>query len=511
MECLDAMEVSRNKKKESLHSSARVSVIETFIPQVLSWDDSNSPPVATFCFDESVKHGKFLGGVGTPFYKNMPMIIDGNNRPWDIGNLYLMLLFHKKALQGMVNMTTIRSHADSLLNYLRWIEHMQELDPKLNLFYLPKNESMRVTYRYRRYLMSLVRSNVISSGTANKRMTIVVAFYRCCIKKNLVGPDEIENLPYQEVVKTILTTNHIGLRRIRAVNSSDLSIKVARSPDRTEEIIDGGEKLRPLSEGDQELLLAELETSATRTQQLVFWTAIFTGARIQTIGTLRVAPFLHSLEKYRDRPEVLMPVGPGTGIDTKGGSRYVLHIPTVLAKQIEAYVKSPAAKRLREKSFYGDSEENYVFLTRDGQPFYTSSQELEDRQLSVVLLQDRANFKIKDGQAIRAKVSELYKSIKCKNSAFRRFRFHDLRASYCMNYLTDRMSVPIVKELRDGSKVDLTRAKALSEASKRMGHANESTTELYLDYRDVVEAESKASKIVVDRLFKYIKEDMASQ
>lgn len=498
------MVASQPPPDENLDSAARISVIDTFVPMVVNWDTTSKPPKAGF---DPVKERFWNPLADTErgsFFKNMPMIIKGDGEPWDLGNLYLINLFYKKAKIGEPNIKTLRSHADCLLHYLRWIESTQKKDDLVHILYLPKNQSRRVSYRYRRHLLGLVKKNIISPGTASKRMSRVVSFYRSCIEDKLVDQDDIPNLPFEEVRKTVLTTNKIGLPGFTQVRSSNLAIPTAKATSRVDEVNDEGEKLRPLSEEEQSLVLTVLQTDSTRSHQLIFLFGLFTGARIQTIGTLRIRGFIAAFEKQRHLKEIRMKVGRGTEVDTKKNKSYVLHIPTALAAEIARYIESPIAKKYREHSYYGETNENYVFLTKSGDPFYTSMKELEDRQDTTDPWTREARFKIKDGQAIREKVKYLISRICQNNPSFRSFRFHDLRATFANNFLSDQMSVPVTRNLPDGRVVDVTRRKALSETRKRMGHTYESTTELYLEYHESIEREKRATEIFETRLFNWL-------
>lgn len=498
------MITSKKTADEGLDSSARISVIETFVPLKEKWgDESNSLKITFEPIKESVWN-PLADNDQIPFFKNMPMIIKGDGEPWDLGNLYLINLFYKKAKVGEPNVTTIRSHADSLLNYLRWIESIQKKGSEIHVLYLPKNESKRVSYRYRRYLLGLIKNNIITSNTASKRMSRVISFYRSCIEDKLVGPNDISNLPFEEVRKTILTTNRVGLQSFIQVRSSNLAIQTTKANSRVDEVNDEGEKLRPLSEEEQTLILRELKETSTRLHQLVFLFALFTGARVQTVGTLKINKFMEAFEKQSHLQEIRINVGRGTEIDTKKDRRYVLHIPTLLASEIVSYINSPIAKKYRQKSYYGDADSNYVFLTKGGEPFYTSKAEIEDRKASTEPWSKDSRFKIKDGQALRVKVRDLIVKIRRKKPSFRSFRFHDLRATFANNFLSARMSIPIEKTLSNGKVVDITRRNALSETRKRMGHASESTTELYLQRSENIEKEKQATEIFENRLFEWV-------
>jgi hypothetical protein len=50
-----------------------------------------------------------------------------------------------------------------------------------------------------------------------------------------------------------------------------------------------------------------------------------------------------------------------------------LLIPDWLAQDLKIYINSEQARQRRQKSNYGDSDENYVFLTKFGHLLYKQS------------------------------------------------------------------------------------------------------------------------------------------
>jgi integrase len=500
------MKARGNRNKDDLSSNARISLIDTFFPLELNWDLSGGKPKATFDHIEYIDFGSAQARIKERFVKDMPLLVQSNCKPWDLGNLYLIWLYHDKIRNHDLHMDTVRSIADSLLHYLRWIEHMKQRDPKIHFLYLPENQSHRVTYRYKRYLGSLIKMQIIKPSTANKRMNAIVAFYKRSISEELIKSSDVKNLPFNEIEKTIRTTSRIGLTSFKKIIASDLAIRIPKTPASVELINDGGEKLRPLSEEDQDSILEALLQRGNRTMQLMFWLALFTGARIQTCATLRICSIKKAYSTQSHKSVTLVKVGSSDSfVDTKGDRAYALHIPTVLIEQIIKFVSSPRARKFRAKSFYGETDDNYVFLTKNGDPFITSNKEMKDRQESKysarLSLADRIDFKPKKGQAVRDFIEKVNEHIRAEQPEFRRFRFHDLRASFAMNYLSAKMAIPQIKTLSNGSKVDTRRSDALKDLSKCMGHSSESVTELYLDYKDTIASERASSQIFTEKLY----------
>jgi integrase len=254
-------------------------------------------------------------------------------------------------------------------------------------------------------------------------------------------------------------------------------------------IMDGG-TLRPLTEDEQSLVLEQLVASNNRAFQLMCFVALFTGARIQTIGTLKVKNIYELLQKKPKNGEVLLRVGAGTGVDTKNQKRYRLHIPIELVQMLRDYIESEECRQRRELSFYGETEENYIFLTSTGSSFYTSSAEIIDRQEGQfskrISARDRVNFTIQKGNAVRNHLSRLIRDIRQKHPDFNAFGLHDLRATYGMNFVRDA-DASGAKDIRD-------------ELKHRMGHTNFDTTQNYLNYDKSNEMVRKASAFHHERI-----------
>lgn len=64
--------------------------------------------------------------------------------------------------------------------------------------------------------------------------------------------------------------------------------------------------------------------------------------------------------------------GPGTGIDTKFNKQGTLHIPKYLYEKLMVYVQSPRYASRCNKNNISNKEDQYLFLTQHGQPFYVS-------------------------------------------------------------------------------------------------------------------------------------------
>lgn len=470
---MDARNLRKKRSNEELKSIARLSHIDVFYPsqcQLTELGGQVSVRFTRFRYKDTTLQ---LSPVEDGVIRKFPIVLRGDGNPWDLGNLYLIYKFTELAKIEPPSIGTIQSIAKHLMMYLRWIEHLQNQGEAIHELYFPGEEERRVTFRYNRYLHRLLRANPqpIKLGVAKARMQAVVGFYRGIFKGGLVTVSEIENAPYDPIVIGMPVVSSAGVQYIKMVETSNLSIKYFRREGDVGVIKDGG-NLRPLTEGEQCILLEYLEGYGNRSFQLMCFVALFTGARIQTVCTLRVKHIKSMLKMTARDGECLLKVGSGTDVDTKDGVRYSLHFPLKLVAILDEYVRSQEHRERRDKSFYGESEENYVFLARNGSPYFTSEREVSDRQEGVysrrIAPKDRVAFTIQKGHAVRNYVARLIRNIRHEHPDFNTFRFHDLRATFGMNFVRDADKAG-VRDVRDSLK-------------SRMGHRSFQTTQLYLNY-----------------------------
>lgn len=422
------------------------------------------------------------------YYPNFPVLIQGDSEPWAIGNLYLTTKLQREV--GYES-RTFRGIADHLLDYLRFLEV-----EGIGYLYFPKNDRLKVTYRYRQQLIDFVTSGQLSASTASARINAVINFYRGAINWDLVDGTDLEDVAFKEIKKYISVASNYGVPKNISINSHNLAISNTKKQSQAEYINDGGD-LRPLTVTQQYCVLQALLESS-REYQLIFYFALFTGARVQTVGTLRIKHFLGDLD---GNGYLRLPIGAGTLIDTKNGKRMTLLVPGWLVNDILIYSRSPEAIKRRARSYYGDIEDNYVFLSKNGVAYYTSKKEILDRRNSLVSVSagvlDRARgVSIQDGAAIRTHIQQLLTPrIRRSTQNFQDFTFHDLRATFGMNLLES--------QLEQMGKQKITAV--LDYVQQRMGHASKVTTMQYLNYKSRLEWRNSIQNEFETRLFEYVK------
>lgn len=425
--------------------------------------------------------------VENGYYPNFPVLIQGDGQPWVIGNLYLITKLQREV--GYES-RTFRGIADHLLDYLRFLE-----DENLDYLYFPKNDRLKVTYRYRQRLIDFVSAGQLSASTASSRINAVINLYRGMMHWDLIAEESLEGIAFTEIKKYITVNSTFGVLKNISVKSHNLAIPNTKKQSQAEYINDGG-YLRPLPLSQQNILLKAL-LSSSREYQLMFYFALFTGARVQAVGTLRIKHLLCELD---GNGYLRIPIGTGTLLDNKNGKRMTLLVPKWLVKEIKIYSRSPEAIKRRSRSYYGETPENYVFLSKSGTPYYTSKKEILDRHDSSISLNagilDRArDVSIQDGAALRTHIRQiLLPRIHRITQDFQGFTFHDLRATFGMNLLESM--------IKQTGHQGITAA--LDYVQQRMGHTNKGTTMQYLNYKSRLEWKSNIQNEFETYLFEHV-------
>lgn len=442
---------------------------------------------------------------GSGYYPNFPIIIQSNSVPWRLGNLVLL-----KKLQETYSYKsrTFTGYANHLLDYLRWLEE-HNVDP----LKFPKLKHRRPTYRYRKHLIQRIQDGNLGDKTGSARINAVIQFYRELVAYELVDQDPT-SLAFEDISRLKKTTDKHGIARTLKIKSTDLFIET-KPRSNTDAINDDGESLTPLSKDQQTTLLTVLR-NASIAMQLIFFLPLLTGARMQTVLTLRVKDIRG--KKAQNDGYYRMKCGPRYGIDTKHGKNITLFIPERLLTQMQIYAESPMAIKRRKKSHYGDVEDNYLFLTRNGTPYYTSTREIRERadegMDSSVVFTERTAATIKEGQAVRSYLTNtLMPKVRAINPDFPDFSPHDLRATFGMNlleglldFIDRKNSEAADKGLANVLGTDF----ALQEVKKYMCHEDIRTTLRYLNYRTTKDYRAQIQSEVEAEILSFISESEAS-
>jgi len=388
-------------------------------------------------------------------FLHYPMLINNDGSLWKHGNLYLL---SKLKSYTKPSPKTLDSIAIDLKIFKEWCDN-EDID-----YLSAPRKVLRPTYMYRSHLQILLRDGKISPNTVKRRISTIIGFYRYLI--------EIENIKFkfplwESGITSITYQDKQGFKQTKQVNTTDVSKVIATSnPDLYDEAIEDGGRLHPLSQDTQMILFQILKDISNSEMTLGFLIALTTGARMQTVFTLRRKHFLKDI--HQNEKEIRIKVGYGTDCDTKFQKQHTLVLPKWVYDKVKIYLNSPRAnaRLYKAKHLFDTNELQYAFLNRSGIPYYASGDDPYRK-----LYRDSPN-----GNAVRQFMIQTLKKEFEKNGIKLDFTFHDLRASFGMNLLDKLM--PLVKQK------ELSLSHALIHIKERMGHSSLTTTEKYLNFRD---------------------------
>ena len=401
-------------------------------------------------------------------FPDYPILIQGNGLPWTLGNIYLLKrLEHARKYESR----TWQNVADHLLDYLRWLE-----STNTNPLCFPKSPFERPTYKYQSYLLEEITKSDLGRNTAASRMSAIVNLYKGLVAYSIISNDLLELAHEEKEILIKVLGNDYTYKDLR-VRSSNLAIKRQKPKRHPDRIQDGGQ-LRPLSRDEQSIVFEALKQSE-RTYRLLFAFSILTGARIQTVCTLRGSTIINA-EYIESTNSYLVRVGGFNSlVDTKNDKEHTLVIPALLKQKLFEYWYSDEARQRRIMSFYGESVENYLFITKQGTPFYTSKQERKHRRAPqmhrrVGINGSSPDVKDRSGQSIREYIKNtLLPRIRRDYPDFSEFSFHDLRATFGMNLLETLLAFIDTEneKLKErGAENRLSTSGVIEDIAERMGH-----------------------------------------
>jgi len=390
-------------------------------------------------------------------YNYFPIILNKDGSPWREGILYII---SRANTDFNYNISTYHSIISDLTHFKNFID-----DNDIDMFSFPNMKLLRPTYRYRNYLLLLIQNDELSSNTAKRRVSTMIKFYRYLTEENEFKPS---NLPWKDNDFYIKTHDSRGsIFHIKKV-TTDLKIKSPTNNDPfSRYLIDEG-KLRPLPKSEQLLLIETINSLRNTEMLLIHLIALITGARIQTVLTLRRSHFLKSLDNIDCH--FTLAIGKGTSIDTKNDKNLVIIFPKILYNKIRTY--SLSERYLNRLSKIKNEEFNdYLFLSNRGSPYYLGKESLKSSNTQI---NERT---MHNGEAVRQFISKkVLPSMRNKlaNDNYI-FRYHDLRATFGMNLSESQM------KLVELGKQSLHEAREYVRA--RMGHATTEITDRYLNYK----------------------------
>ena len=243
---------------------------------------------------------------------------------------------------------------------------------------------------------------------------------------------------------------------------TDLRIKEINSEEYDKSHIQDGGKLKPLNIDEQKDLIRALKEIGNTEMTLAFLIAMKTGARTLTVFTLK-ADILkdHDLD---DTDEVPVTIGRGSNTSNKNDKRMVIYLPGWLHNRMRTYYNSPRAINRRKLNSSIKSTDQFIFLTRDGNPYYIGQKDDSYSKYS----------NPPTGRSMRKFIADQLHPQLEKMGSKLRLSFHDLRATFGMNYVrhgVNRMDLG-----------QISKSSLLNNLRTLMGHSSIRTTLLYLEY-----------------------------
>ena len=403
-----------------------------------------------------------------PAFYHFPLLLLPDHSLWNYANNYLL---YKLESIDPPHSTTLCSIADSIKYFGNYC-----LDNEID-YLICTRKSNSPLRRYRRHLTDKIMKNELVGSTAKSHMSNLVNFYRYLLHSEDV---KFEFPPWRDQEAKILISDTGRGSYIKTVNTSDVSqaIKGGISTARKHEystyegrIIDGGE-LRPLNYDEQIILITALKELNHPEMILIFLIGLCTGARLQTILTLRRENFQYVPEE--SMTEVVVYAGRynknGNGlVDSKGDKSITIYFPIELYKKIQLYLNSERALKRSQKSVHRPEniDLQYLFLSQQGNPFYLSKSDTN------------AKFyrQLPSGQAVTTFVCERLKPKLAELGFTASFKFHDTRATFGMNIVNHGLEQVNTKDNAGGSINLLFRF-----VKVRMCHNDLKTTQQYLDF-----------------------------
>lgn len=417
-------------------------------------------------------------------FRAYPLVVDSSGVPWAEACLWLL----DRAQARPQSVHSLGPVAQDLAAYRTFLDELAlDWDD-----FSAVEKYARPTYLYRNHLQNQLNAGELKKSTVSRRMSTVINFYRFLIRTSRMQFSPA-NPPWVDKDVSIQYLDTQGFRQVATVKSTDVSIKANKRQEALAETIDDGAKLRPLPVVEQKALVAALKELGNSEYSLMHYTTLLSGAREMTALTLRVRDVLRPPSKIPQWPHKIR-CGPGTGIDTKGDvSGVYLSMPRLLYELLHAYAVSERAVHRRAKTDRGEDPYNYLFLTQRGQPYYESK---EDRN-SVRDANAPLRRSVLSGRPLRKFIEQSVIPLVQKKLPNFKYRFHDLRATFGMNWVDFQM-------LQAGPDFGKHYIWARDQLKKLMWHKSPLTTDKYLEHREHMRYLQLAQKGWSDHLVELI-------
>ncbi|HBO0928419.1 TPA: site-specific integrase [Pseudomonas aeruginosa] len=424
-----------------------------------------------------------IGGGNARDLFNFPFLFHASGDPWHEANDYLLSLMHDKAPMNR-RTDDVRRRASKLLDYLLFCE-----DKNLDwLDFSGARPAHRPSYKYFYYLMN---EGCRSNAVINQYTSAVYYFYKYVSEQwHEIDMGRVDTIRQVRLIvygakgaKVIAAEKRSQTRRTPPVSSVPLGF-----------VREDGDDLRPLSNIELGVFLDTIknEKQWSTIERLILLTSLMTGARKQTVLTMRLK-HLKGFTEDKLLPEgaYKLHVGPRTGIDTKFDKPQELYFPKQLAEELITLAHSPMMKRRREKlraqieadhpGLSISEDDMYLFLSDQGNCYYMAK---SDPRYTVVKSPQTGQVT----ETIKRKLAQ-----KASAKFPKDFSYHWLRATFAYQ-LYQRLQVLVEKKLMQHGEV-------IGFIQKRLHHESRGTTEGYLKLFKMAQGKVIAQEIWENKLF----------
>ena len=416
-------------------------------------------------------------------FRRFPLVLNADGSPWAPACMWLL----DRARADPLKVGSLNPVAQGLRAYKEFLDDfgLQWDD------FSAVDKYLRPTYLYKTHLQGLINSGAIKHSTGSSRMNVVVGFYRF-LRDHEEWGFRAQNPPWVDRTVGLEYRDSRGFKQVKEITSADVSIQVPKRDYAWDRRIDDGGKLLPLSQSEQMVLVQVLKKLGNREYELMHYTSLLTGARIQTVLTLRWGAFETPPSQINQWPLKLR-CGPGTGIDTKRDVPNVyLAIQKELYEWLHTYVISDRARGRREKSEFKQHPMNYLFLSSQGGAYYESKDDRNALRDSSEPLKRSSST----GQNLRSFITAYVIPEIRKTLPDFHYQFHDLRATFGVNW---------VDAVMKGGDTRQRFTWARDQLRKLMWHKQAATTDRYIEYRHHLHHLEKAEADWNDGLLQLIR------
>lgn len=462
-------------------------VTEAFADLYFGIEPNNSVPVEIVGVDHNIpgfQVNESVGDFADRSVFNLPFLFRRNGAPWVEANSFLLDVVKNKHAHNRPTDDAQRK-ASRLLDYLIFTE-----DNGIDwLDFSARRITQRPTYRYHLHLMGM---STRGAQVANQYTGVVYQFYK--FVSRYWHPIDIERVDTVQQIRIFVENAYGQSRQITVEKRSQTQTYNKTRVIPMGFVDDEGECLRPLTNLELASLVDVINSDGWDAQErLVILFALMTGARKQTVLTLRVK-HIEALMKGPLQPEgtYILKAGPGTGIDTKNSKSQTLYVPKDLAEDLLTYVRSPFAKSRRNRFSQGYAAsypnlepiaqgDEYVFLSERANCYYMAESDPRYRFVKTPPM----------GAVADTLKKKLMRSVSAEFPPD--FTYHWLRATFA--YQLYQRLVPRLEDRR------LLPGEEISIIQARLHHERRETTENYLKLFTMIPEKLKAQEDYEGALF----------